>query len=94
MTTSIAQLPQDKASPRHGDTGVIEPGLKPHRPVNPLYRGAVDYHAYHFRHMSTSVSEALGWTDERSFVRMQKTLWEQNKDFKFSPEDPISVLSF
>lgn len=84
---SIDQGPQGKTVLRGEAADVLEPSLNRHRPVNPLYRTAVDQRTYCFRNMLMSVSRALGSTDERSLGCIQKNFWEQDKTFKFSPED-------
>lgn len=60
----------------------------------PLYRASVAYHTFRLLGVSTSVSGALGLTDECSFRRIQRTLCEHNKTFTFSLEDSVSILAF
>lgn len=81
-TMLIAQVPQGKAIPRHGEEGILKPCLAPHRAVNPLCGATVHYRTYRLRYMSTGVSGGIGLMHEPKLARIQKNFWERKKHFR------------
>lgn len=60
------------------------------RPVQTLFRWALDYHIYRLEARSTKYSRDVSCT----IVKLVKYLNVQMKSFHFDPADPITILTF